>query len=96
MADRTRAFAWARTPLGALDSWTVSLRSSAALMLESRFPMALWWGPELHNLYNDAYVPVLAGKHPDALGRPASEVWSEIWHILGPQSQRVMSGGGAT
>ncbi|MGE0450273.1 MAG: ATP-binding protein [Vicinamibacterales bacterium] len=96
MADRTRAFAWDETPLGPLATWPVSLRSTAALVLESRFPMTLWWGADLRHIYNDAYIPVLAGKHPDALGRPAADVWSEIWHILGPQSRRVLEGGGAT
>lgn len=96
MADRTRAFAWEQTPLGALQAWPVSLRSAASLVLESRFPMSLWWGPALSLVYNDAYVPVLAGKHPGALGRPAAEVWAEIWHILGPQCERVLQGGGAT
>ncbi|MGE3508467.1 MAG: histidine kinase dimerization/phospho-acceptor domain-containing protein, partial [Vicinamibacterales bacterium] len=96
MADRTRAFPWDRTPLGPMATWPVSLRSAAALVLESRFPMTLWWGPDLRHIYNDAYVPVLAAKHPDALGRPAPEVWAEIWHILGPQSRRVIEGAGAT
>jgi PAS domain S-box-containing protein len=96
MADRTRAFPWEWTPLGRVESWPVSLRSAAALVLESRFPMTLWWGSELRHIYNDAYVPVLAGKHPKALGTPAAEVWAEIWHILGPQTRRVLEGGGAT
>ena len=96
MADRTRAFPWEQTPLGPLAAWPVSLRSAAALVLESRFPMTLWWGPELRQIYNDAYKQILVAKHPEALGRPAWDVWSEIWHIIGPQTQRVLEGRGAT
>lgn len=59
MADRTRAFPWKRTPLGPIESWPVSLRSAAALVLESRFPMTLRWVPDLRHAYNDAYVPAL-------------------------------------
>ena len=96
MADLTRAYAARETPLGPLASWPVSLRSALSLMLESRFPMSVWWGSSLRLFYNDAYVPVLAGKHPDAIGEPAAEVWQEIWHILGPQTRRVLQGEGAT
>lgn len=66
------------------------------MVLENRFPMNLLWGPELLHIYNEAYLPVLADKHPAALGRPAPEVWREIWHIIGPQMQRVLAGEGAT
>ncbi|HXU64878.1 MAG TPA: ATP-binding protein, partial [Polyangia bacterium] len=35
-------------------------------------------------------------RHPGSLGRPAREVWAEIWDVIGPQIEQVMSGGGAT
>ncbi len=96
MADRVQAFAWHETPLGPLDAWPVSLRSAVALVLESHVPMALWWGPSLIAVYNDACVPLLPGRHPIALGRAAAEGWHDLWHVLGPLARRVLDGGGAS
>jgi PAS domain S-box-containing protein len=65
-------------------------------MLNSRYPMFVWWGPELINFYNDAYIPVLGGRHPKALGQPAARIWVEIWDVIGPQTEIVMREGRAT
>ena len=96
MGRRIASHEWSRSPLGLIHTWSASLRTTAAMMLQNRFPMSLWWGRDLVMLYNDSYAPVMGGKHPAGLGRPASEVWSEIWHILGPQTEVVLSGKGAT
>jgi PAS domain-containing protein len=58
--------------------------------------MFVWWGPQLVNIYNDAYVPILGKRHPAAFGRPARESWDEIWPVVGPQAQAVMERGEAT
>ena len=52
--------------------------------------MFIWWGEELINLYNDAYKSILGGKHPEALGQPASVVWREIWDEVGPRAATAM------
>ena len=96
MAARVRAFDWASTPLGPIEAWPMSLLISVGICLNSRFPMFVWWGPELINLYNDGYVPVLGARHPAALGRPARDSWSEIWADVGPQADLVMQQGKAT
>lgn len=81
---------WSRTPLGELSSWPQSLRTSVNLMLNSQHPMWIGWGREMIFLYNDAYISVLSHtKHPHSLGRPASEVWPEIWDVCGPLSDKV-------
>ncbi len=67
----------------------------AGVCLTSRFPMIVWWGPELRFLYNDAYRPLLGDKHP-ALDLPGRQVWSEIWDTIGPMLDSVMSSGQAT
>jgi signal transduction histidine kinase len=91
MSDLVRDFDWAATPLGAADEWHESLRTTVRILLTSRFPMWMAWGPELTVLYNDSYARTTLGKkHPWALGRPAGEVWSEIWKDIGPRIERVM------
>jgi PAS domain S-box-containing protein len=96
MADRVRGTDWSHTPLGPIASWPVSLRVAVGVCLNSRFPMFVWWGPELINIYNDAYVPMLGKRHPAALGRPARASWSDIWDVVGPQADAVMTRGEAT
>lgn len=60
MGARIRTFDWARTPLGPLESWPQSLKTSVSLILTSRHPMWIGWGPEMTFLYNDAYLHVLS------------------------------------
>jgi signal transduction histidine kinase/DNA-binding response OmpR family regulator len=74
---------FSKTPLGPRETWPQSLRTALSICVQSRFPMVIWWGPELRMLYNDAYAPLLGNKHP-ALGERASDVWSEAWGILEP------------
>jgi PAS domain S-box-containing protein len=93
MGRLIRAHDWAATALGPLKTWPTGLKTAASIMLGSRHPMFIWWGPELINLYNDAYSSTLGERHPRALGRPAPEVWSEIWDILGPRAEQVLSRG---
>ena len=84
------AFDWSATPLGPLAGWPQSLRTSVSLILNTQHPMWIGWGPDATFLYNDAYIEVLgAAKHPWALGRPAAEVWSEIWDVCGPLADKV-------
>ena len=61
-------------------------------MLASRQPMWVWWGPQLINFYNDAYRVVLQNKHPAALGRPARQVWAEIWPQIEGRVDAAMRG----
>jgi hypothetical protein len=89
MADLIRGWSWSNTPLGAMDAWPEVLRSTLGLCLDSAFPIAIYWGPELALLYNDAWRPILGNKHPWALGRPAQEVWPEIWDAIEPVFRRV-------
>ncbi|HEX6050245.1 MAG TPA: ATP-binding protein, partial [Gemmatimonadaceae bacterium] len=96
MGALLRAFDWASTPIGPVDSWPESLKTMVGVVLANPFPMLIWWGPDLRHLYNDAYRPVLGAKHPASIGAPGSEVWAEIWDILGPRALRALSGGGAT
>ncbi len=88
---------WSRTPLGPIEEWPQSLKTSVNLILNSQHPMWIGWGPEIAFLYNDAYIQVLSlSKHPWALGKPAKEVWAEIWDICGPLADKVFEKGEAS
>jgi signal transduction histidine kinase/ActR/RegA family two-component response regulator len=87
-----RSLDWSMTPLGPVESWPSSLKAIVGVMLKSRHPMFLWWGPELVQIYNDAYVPSFgAGKHPAAMGQRGADCWPEIWPIIYPQIDDVMT-----
>jgi PAS domain S-box-containing protein len=66
------------------------------MILHSRYQMFVWWGPQFINFYNDAYRSALGNRHPEALGRRASEVWSDIWDTVGPQAEQVYYEGKST
>ena len=85
-----RAHDWTQTPLGPPARWPRSLKTAVRIMLTSRQPFWLGWGPELTYLYNDPYKSIIGGKHPHALGRPFEEVWREIWDVVGPMADTVM------
>jgi PAS domain S-box-containing protein len=92
MGQRIRAFDWSKTPLGPVAGWPQSLRTAVRIMLTSRQPFWIGWGKELTKLYNDPYKPIIGGKHPSALGQPASVVWREIWDKIGPMLSTAMRG----
>ncbi len=96
MRRRIREFDWASTPLGPVESWPVTLRSTVDTMLASAFANIVLWGPQLIQIYNDAYAPIIGVKHPAALGRANREVWPEVWDINGPIFARVLAGETAT
>ena len=90
MATRMRAMDWHATSLGAPATWPPVLKMALRIVLNSRQPMFVWWGPELLNLYNDAYKSIIGGRHPLALGQPAEQVWWEIWDTLQPRVVSAM------
>lgn len=97
MAERMRAFDWAASALGPTSGWPENLRCAVRLCLTSRFPICLWWGPDLLFLYNDAYLPWLtAVKHPRALMQHGRDVWRELWTTIGPMLADVAATGRAT
>ena len=97
MGGLIRAHDWSQSSLGAINGWPQSLKTSVNLILNSQHPMWIGWGTEATFLYNDAYIQVLSlAKHPRALGRPAAEVWSEIWDICGPLADKVFQKGEAS
>lgn len=98
MGELTRAKDWASTALGSPETWPAALRTTLNIVLNSRFPMFIFWGPELNCFYNDAYRPSLGndGKHPSILGMRGEDAWPEIWPVIKPLIDQVMCGAGAT
>jgi len=91
-----RELDWSQTKLGPVADWPVDLVAAVRTVLPSQVPMLLWWGPDLVQLYNDAYSACLGDKHPAAVGQPAAECWREAWDELGPMAASVLGGCGST
>lgn len=89
---------WSKSPVGLPQTWPQSLRTTLSILLNSKFPMFLFWGPDLICFYNDAYRPSLGndGKHPDILGSRAEAYWAEIWQDIKPLIDQVLEKGEAT
>ncbi len=97
MGALMRAHDWSASPLGPPTTWPQPLRTAVRLLLNTGHPMYIFWGAAGACLYNDAYRLTIGHEHhPGSLGRPAREVWIEIWSIIGPQFDYVMAGHGAT
>jgi PAS domain S-box-containing protein len=92
MGERIRSSDWSASVLGSPDTWPQSLRTTVSIILNSQFPMFVWWGEELITIYNDAYCPIAGEKHPELLGRSGKEAWIEIWNDLGPLVESVFAG----
>jgi len=91
MGAAIRAFNWAQTPLGPLSEWPPVLSIAVGMMVNSRFPKCIVWGPEYTTLYNDAFRPILGDK-PEALGRSFRDIWAEAWDTIGPIAEQAYSG----
>ncbi|HKP97628.1 MAG TPA: response regulator [Fibrobacteria bacterium] len=92
MGALIRAMDWAASPLGPVAEWPPTLLTAVGMMLNSRFPTFIGWGPGLVGLYNDAYRPILGMKHPVSLGQKEEDCWPEIWGTLGPVMAKVRLG----
>ncbi len=69
---------WASTPLGPIDTWPQSLKTTIGLVIAAPVPIAMLWGPEGVMIYNDAYSVVAGGRHPRLLGSNVREGWPEV------------------
>ncbi|MGZ3838196.1 MAG: PAS domain-containing sensor histidine kinase [Flavisolibacter sp.] len=92
MGELIRAKDWSQTVIGNPETWPQSLQISVSILLNSQFPMFVWWGPELTTIYNDAYRVIAGEKHPSLLGASGREGWSEIWDDLDPLVESVFEG----
>ncbi len=92
MAGRIRAFDWASTPLGAVETWPQSLRALVAMMVAAPGAQAMLWGPGGILLYNDAYAQFAGERHPLLLGLPHAQAWPEIADFNEGNLRRALAG----
>jgi signal transduction histidine kinase len=92
MGRLCRATDWAGTELGSVEDWPQSLKTTAGMAIRQGIAMNLCWGPELLQIYNDAYRVIMGEKHPAGLGRSVLWSWSEIREDIEPLFRRVWSG----
>jgi len=87
------AFDWSKTPLGALASWPQTIRTTLGLILGAPTPMVTLWGDEGIMIYNDAYARFAGGRHPELLGQPVRQGWSEVSGFNDRVMKMVLAGG---
>ncbi|MCS3742160.1 sensor histidine kinase [Rhizobium sp. BK661] len=92
MANAIRIFDWSHSNLGPPGTWPHSLVVSLRLVLNTTQPICLWWGPDLINFHNDAYVPMLGARAAGALGQPAQKLWPDVWGDVRPLVQEALAG----
>lgn len=95
MGERIRTFDWSKTSVGSIENWSQSLKTTLSIIINSNFPMFLWWGDDLTQFYNDAYRKILGadGRHPGALAQRAEECWPEVWNSISPLINKVIEKG---
>jgi GAF domain len=95
MGKLIREMDWSKTPLGPIESWPQSLRTTVSLCLASNFPISIAWGPQRTQIYNDGYWPICGAKHPRSMGQDFKECWFSAWPAIGEAFERASVGGTA-
>ncbi|MBA1289440.1 ATP-binding protein [Pseudomonas japonica] len=92
MCGLIRGKDWSATPLGPIDSWPQSLKTTVSLCLASNFPINIMWGPEHIQIYNDGYRAICGASHPQALGEPYTVTWASAWPAIGQPFANALAG----
>jgi hypothetical protein len=75
---------WSKTPLGPLEAWPSSLKTSISIVMAMPNQAMLWWNggngnkDDLTLVYNDHYAAMLQSKHPWLFGKTSAEGWAEV------------------
>ena len=83
---------WSKTPLGPIEKWPQSLRTTISLCLASNFPISIAWGPDRVQIYNDGYWPICGDKHPISMGQDFKECWFTAWPVIGEAFESATKG----
>ena len=92
MGKVIRSKDWSKTPLGPIESWPQSLRTTVSLCLASNFPINILWGHGRVQIYNDGYWPICGDKHPHSMGQDYKECWFSAWDAVGEPYERASAG----
>jgi PAS domain S-box-containing protein len=92
MGEEIAAYPWEQTAFGGRCTWPAHLRVAVNLILDADAPMAVVWGSDFRLIYNDRYAETIQDKHPAALGKPAAEIFPEVWSAVAPLFERALSG----
>jgi signal transduction histidine kinase len=76
MARLIKATDWSATPLGPIETWPHSLRTTVSLVQASSAPSSLSWGPGHTQIYNDSYRPICGANHPTSMGQDFRACWA--------------------
>ena len=86
-------FDWSSTPLGSLESWPQTLKTTVALILRSPVPIVTLWGEDGVMIYNDAYSVFAGARHPGLLGSRVRDGWEEVADFNDNIMRVVLAGG---
>ena len=92
MGELIRSMNWSAAPLGPIESWPHSLRTTVNLCLSSNFPINILWGQGSNQIYNDGYRVIVGDKHPESMGMGYKECWESAWPQVGPPFERAWAG----
>ena len=92
MAMTIPAKVWSSTPLGPIEGWPQSLRTTVSLCVASNFPISIAWGRSGSTFYNDGYWPICGAKHPHSMGQDFKECWLSAWPVIGETFERAQRG----
>lgn len=94
MGALIRSMDWSSNPLGPVENWPQSLKTSVSLCLSSTFPILIAWGPETIQIYNDAYRPICGAMHPESMGMNFRICWESALEVVGDKFTRGQQGEG--
>ena len=92
MAKVIKSKDWSQTPLGPIESWPQSLRTTVSLVQASNSPISLAWGPGHVQIYNDGFWPICGDKHPTSMGQDFRECWASAFPVIGEAYAAAWSG----
>ncbi|WP_158623258.1 ATP-binding protein [Corallococcus sp. CA053C] len=92
MATLIASLDWSHSPLGPIESWPQSLRTTVSLCLASNFPINIIWGDGHNQIYNAGYRVVCGAVHPRAMGESYRVTWASAWPAIGEPFERALAG----
>lgn len=90
--ERIRVFDWSKTDLGPIDEWSLSLKNSVNLILESPVAIVILWGSKGTMVFNDAYATFAGTDCLSKLGSDVADGWPEIIEFNNNVIDRCMNG----